>query len=66
MHDDETTAPAPRKPVEQWAQEKGHATARRAWVFNATRTREQWVRGQEVTEAAYEAAIAATLTTQLG
>ena len=62
-------AQAPRKPVEQWAQAKGHGTitqqvgkatvrkpAPRAWVFRAAKALEGWPQGRELTEAEYDAA----------
>jgi hypothetical protein len=67
----DTTPPAERKPVEDWARAKSHFNHpdrkfARAWIFNATRTREHWPRGAEVTEAEYDAAVTVTLGTQLG
>ncbi len=79
--DDDTTmlasaptdpAPSPaatRLAVEDWAHAKGHTRLARppaGHVFHATRTREKWVRGEEITEAAYDAAVAVTLATQIG
>jgi hypothetical protein len=61
--------PAPRKPAEDWARARGHVQQAKppaAWVFNATRTRERWVRGELLTEAQYDAAVATTLGTRLG
>lgn len=68
------TPPAAKLPVHDWAKKKGHvapAPQKRpqhtrttgAWVFNATRGREGWRTGHEVTEAEYDAAVARTFAT---
>lgn len=43
-----------RKPIEEWAREKGTA----AWLFAGAKAGEGWAVGAELTESEYTAAIA--------
>jgi hypothetical protein len=66
--DEFTEAPAPeapapeRKPVEQWAAEKGTV----AWKFAAAQAGERWPIGAELTEAEYTDAIERAANVRLG
>ena len=44
--------PAVRKPIEEWAQAKGHT-----WQLASTTAHERWPQGLELTEAQYDDAV---------
>lgn len=68
-----------KKPVETWAQEKGHGyvvlrvgktevakPAKDAWVFRAAQALERWPVGRELTEAEYDNACARAAGMKVG
>lgn len=61
-----------RRPIEEWRREKGHDRVMLGldpgtlWMFNAAVALRDWPIGAEVTEAEYDAAIAAATSMRLG
>lgn len=55
-------APAPLRQAEEWAEAKKTP----AWLFAATKAHENWPQGREVTESAFDAAVARTSGITIG